>query len=142
MPGALLPGCQLNFAENLLRRRDATALVFRGEDKAERHMSCTELEALVSRLQQALAAAGIGVGDRVAAMLPNVPEAIALMLATTSLGAIFSSCSPDFGERGVLDRFGQIEPKIFSPATAIGTTASASRSRRSCSISPSICRVQ
>ena len=76
-------------------------------------MSFAELDALVSRLQQALAAAGVGQGDRVAAMLPNVPEAVALMLAVTSLGAIFSSCSPDFGERGVLDRFGQIEPKVF-----------------------------
>ncbi|HEY8267437.1 MAG TPA: acetoacetate--CoA ligase [Xanthobacteraceae bacterium] len=115
MPGArFFPDAKLNFAENLLRRRDdATALVFRGEDKAERHMSFAELEVLVSRLQQALAAAGVGVGDRVAAMLPNMPEAIALMLATTSIGAIFSSCSPDFGERGVLDRFGQIEPKVF-----------------------------
>ncbi len=115
MPGArFFPDAKLNFAENLLRRRGAaTALVFRGEDKIERRMSFAELEALVSRLQQALAAAGVGVGDRVAAMLPNMPEAIALMLATTSIGAIFSSCSPDFGERGVLDRFGQIEPKIF-----------------------------
>ncbi len=115
MPGArFFSDAKLNFAENLLRRRgDATALVFRAEDKIERRMSFAELEALVSRLQQALAAAGIGVGDRVAAMLPNVPEAIALMLATTSIGAFFSSCSPDFGERGVLDRFGQIEPKIL-----------------------------
>ncbi len=115
MPGArFFPDAKLNFAENLLRRHgEATALVFRGEDKAERQMSFAELEALVSRLQQALTAAGVGSGDRVAAMLPNVPEAIALMLATTSIGAIFSSCSPDFGERGVLDRFGQIEPKLF-----------------------------
>ena len=115
MPGArFFPDAKLNFAENLLRRRsEATALVFRGEDKTERHMSFAELEALVSRLQQALVAAGVGVGDRVAAMLPNMPEAIALMLATSSIGAIFSSCSPDFGERGVLDRFGQIEPKLF-----------------------------
>jgi acetoacetyl-CoA synthetase len=71
------------------------------------------LRALVSRLQQALRGAGVGKGDRVAAMMPNMPETIALMLAVTSIGAIFSSCSPDFGERGVLDRFGQIEPKIF-----------------------------
>ena len=115
MPGArFFPDAKLNFAENLLRRHgEATALVFRGEDKAERQMSFAELEALVSRLQQALTAAGVGSGDRVAAMLPNVPEAIALMLATISIGAIFSSCSPDFGERGVLDRFGQIEPKLF-----------------------------
>ena len=115
MPGArFFPDAKLNFAENLLRQRGAvTALVFRGEDKIERRMSFAELEALVSRLQQALIAAGVGLGDRVAVMLPNMPEAIALMLATTSIGAIFSSCSPDFGERGVLDRFGQIEPKVF-----------------------------
>jgi acetoacetyl-CoA synthetase len=115
MPGArFFPDARLNFAENLLRRRDgATAIIFRGEDKAERKLTFAELDALVSRLQQALAAAGVGQGDRVAAMLPNVPEAVALMLAVTSLGAIFSSCSPDFGERGVLDRFGQIEPKVF-----------------------------
>jgi acetoacetyl-CoA synthetase len=115
MPGArFFPDARLNFAENLMRRRDgATAIIFRGEDKAERKLTFAELDALVSRLQQALAAAGVGQGDRVAAMLPNVPEAVALMLAVTSLGAIFSSCSPDFGERGVLDRFGQIEPKVF-----------------------------
>jgi acetoacetyl-CoA synthetase len=64
-------------------------------------------------MQQALKAAGVVKGDRVAAMLPNLPESVALMLAVTSIGAIFSSCSPDFGERGVLDRFGQIEPKVF-----------------------------
>jgi acetoacetyl-CoA synthetase len=115
MPGArYLPDATINFAENLLRRSDdAEALVFRGEDKASTRMSWVELNALVSRLQQALRATGVGVGDRVAAMLPNGPEAIAFVLATTSVGAIWSSCSPDFGERGVLDRFGQIEPKVF-----------------------------
>ena len=115
MPGAkFFPDARLNFAENLMRRHDgATAIVFRGEDKAARKLTFAELDALVSRLQQGLQAAGVGKGDRVAAMLPNVPEAVALMLAVTSLGAIFSSCSPDFGERGVLDRFGQIEPKVF-----------------------------
>jgi acetoacetyl-CoA synthetase len=115
MPGArFFPDARLNFAENLMRRRDgAPAIVFRGEDKLTRRMSFAELDRLVSSLQQALADAGIRAGDRVAAMLPNLPEAIALMLAVTSLGAIFSSCSPDFGERGVLDRFGQIEPKLL-----------------------------
>jgi acetoacetyl-CoA synthetase len=88
-------------------------MIFRGEDKVAYRLTWDELNALVSRLQQALQAAGVGEGDRVAAMLPNLPETIALMLAVTSLGAIFSSCSPDFGERGVLDRFGQIEPKVF-----------------------------
>ena len=115
MPGArFFPDARINFAENLMRRHgDEAALIFRGEDKLARRMSFAELDQLVSRMQQALAAAGVGAGDRVAAMLPNLPEAIALMLATTSIGAIFSSCSPDFGERGVIDRFGQIEPKLF-----------------------------
>ncbi|WP_029354281.1 acetoacetate--CoA ligase [Bosea sp. 117] len=116
MPGALFfPEARLNYAENLLRPRDpeATVLVFRGEDKVERRLSFGELAALVSRLQQALRAAGVGVGDRVAATMPNMPETIAIMLATASLGAIFSSCSPDFGERGIFDRFGQIEPKVY-----------------------------
>ncbi|PLX36091.1 MAG: acetoacetate--CoA ligase [Hyphomicrobiales bacterium] len=115
MPGAaFFPDARMNFAENLLRRNDdSDALVFRGEDKVERRMSWAELHALVSRLQQGFKAAGIGVGDRIAAMMPNMPETIAGMLAASSLGAIWSSCSPDFGERGVLDRFGQIEPKIF-----------------------------
>jgi acetoacetyl-CoA synthetase len=115
MPGGrFFPDARLNFAENLLRRSDdGDAIVFRGEDKVERRLSWRQLAELVSRLQQALRAAGVGVGDRVAAMLPNMPETVALMLATASLGATWSSCSPDFGERGVLDRFGQIEPKVF-----------------------------
>ena len=89
------------------------AIVFRGEDKVARRLSWSELDALVSRLQQAFRDAGIAAGDRVAAMMPNMPETLAAMLAATSLGAIWSSCSPDFGERGVLDRFGQIEPKLL-----------------------------
>jgi acetoacetyl-CoA synthetase len=115
MPGAAyFPQARLNFAENLLRRSDDTpALVFEAEDKLSRRLSWRELNDLVSRLQQGLLAAGIRPGDRVAAMMPNMPETIALMLAAASIGAIFSSCSPDFGERGVLDRFGQIEPKLF-----------------------------
>jgi acetoacetyl-CoA synthetase len=115
MPGAkFFPDAKLNFAENLLRRTDAReALVFRGEDKRTERMTFAQLAAQVSRLQQALKALGVGVGDRVAGMMPNMPQTIAAMLATTSLGAVWSSCSPDFGERGVLDRFGQIEPKVF-----------------------------
>ncbi len=114
MPGAnFFPDAKINFAENLLRGGKGDAILFRGEDKVSKRVTHDELQALVSRLQQALKAAGIGKGDRVAAMLPNLPESIAVMLAVTSLGAIFSSCSPDFGERGVLDRFGQIEPKVF-----------------------------
>jgi acetoacetyl-CoA synthetase len=115
MPGAqFFPDAKLNFAENLLSKpQRGDAMVFRGEDKVSYRLSWDELNALVSRLQQALRGAGVGKGDRVAAMMPNLPETIALMLAVTSIGAIFSSCSPDFGERGVLDRFGQIEPKVF-----------------------------
>ncbi|MBV8568595.1 MAG: acetoacetate--CoA ligase [Methylobacteriaceae bacterium] len=115
MPGArFFPDARLNFAENLLSRSDArTAIVFRGEDKVEKRLTWAELNGLVSRLQQALREAGVTAGDRVAAMMPNMPETIAGMLATASLGAVWSSCSPDFGERGVLDRFGQIAPKIF-----------------------------
>jgi len=115
MPGArFFPDARLNFAENLLRGGGAAdALIFRGETQRAYRLSWDELRALVSRLQQALREAGVGAGDRVAAMLPNLPETIAVMLAATSIGAIFSSCSPDFGERGVLDRFGQIAPKVF-----------------------------
>lgn len=101
-------------AENLLKRSDdEDAIVFRGEDKVRSHLSWADLHALVSKLQQWLVSQGVVAGDRVAAMLPNMPETIALLLATSSLGAVFSSCSPDFGVRGVLDRFGQIEPKVF-----------------------------
>ena len=88
-------------------------MVFRGEDKVRSRMSWDALHALVSRLQQAMRELGIGAGDRVAAMMPNLPETIAFMLASSSIGAIWSSCSPDFGDKGVLDRFGQIEPKLF-----------------------------
>ena len=115
MPGAQwFPEAQLNFAENLLRRdNDRTALVFRGENKVSRRLSWRELHAQVSQLQQVLAAAGISPGDRVAAFMPNSPETVIALLATASLGGIFSSCSPDFGVRGILDRFGQIEPKVL-----------------------------
>ncbi|MDA4847585.1 acetoacetate--CoA ligase [Hoeflea poritis] len=115
MPGArFFPEATLNFAENLLSRTgDDAAMLFRGEDKVRSSMSWNELHALVSRLQQAMRALGVGKGDRVAAMMPNLPETVAAMLATASIGAIWSSCSPDFGDKGVLDRFGQIEPKLF-----------------------------
>jgi len=115
MPGAKwFPDGRLNFAENLLRRRDdADAMVFWGEDRIKRKLSFKQLHHLVSRLQQALIDLGVGPGDRVAGYLPNLPESAAAMLATTSLGAIWSSCSPDFGVQGVLDRFGQIEPKVL-----------------------------
>ena len=114
MPGAQwFPDARLNFAENLLRHRgDAEALVFRGEDKVERRMTRDQLHDAVSTLAQALKAQGVGVGDRVGAYVANMPEAVIGMLATASLGATWSSCSPDFGIDGVLDRFGQIEPKV------------------------------
>jgi acetoacetyl-CoA synthetase len=115
MPGAKwFPGARLNFAENLLRRRDdGVALVFWGEDRVKARVTYAELYAQVSRLAQALRGAGVVSGDRVAGYLPNVPAAVAAMLATTSIGAIWSSCSPDFGVQGVLDRFGQIEPTVL-----------------------------
>ncbi len=115
MPGAdFFPEARLNFAENLLRNSGTSdAIVFRGEDKVEKRLSWNELRALVSRIRQMLEAEGVGQGDRVAAMMPNMPETVAAMLAATSLGAIWSSCSPDFGEQGVLDRFGQIEPVVL-----------------------------
>jgi acetoacetyl-CoA synthetase len=108
------PDATLNFAENLLSgERSGEAIVFRGEDKVAARWTWDRLRNLVSVLQQALQAQGISSGDRVAAMMPNVPETVAFMLAAASIGAIWSSCSPDFGEQGVLDRFGQIEPKLF-----------------------------
>ncbi len=115
MPGArFFPRASLNFAENLLRRRGGdTAIYFKGENKVRRNMSWDELHGLVSRLQQAFLQHGVKKGDRIAAMMPNIPETVAAMLAAASLGAVWSSCSPDFGEKGVLDRFSQIEPVVF-----------------------------
>ncbi|MEX2254719.1 MAG: acetoacetate--CoA ligase [Acidimicrobiia bacterium] len=108
------PDGSLSFSENLLRRADdSTAILFAREDGTRAAMTWGELDAVVSRLQQALHAAGVGSGDRVAAWLPNAPEAYALMLATASIGAVFSSCSPDFGTAGVVDRFGQIAPTVL-----------------------------
>jgi acetoacetyl-CoA synthetase len=118
MPGATwFPDARLNFAENLLARRagdDADdALVFRGEDKLVRRVSHKDVVSETSRVVAALEAMDVRAGDRVAAYLPNMPEAIIAMLGVTSLGAIWSSCSPDFGVQGVLDRFGQIEPRVL-----------------------------
>jgi len=120
MPGArFFPEGQLNFAENLLWKTGAEdALIFRAEDKIRARMSWDGLRALVSRLQGFLKARGVKPGDRVAGYVPNAPETIAAMLAATSLGAIWTSCSPDFGVRGVLDRFGQTEPKVLFAAEA------------------------
>jgi acetoacetyl-CoA synthetase len=118
MPGAeWFPEARLNFAENLLRRRDDTpAIVFWGEDGLRRTLSHAELYQQVSRLSRTMRDWGLQPGDRVAGYLPNLPETIVAMLAATSLGAIWSSCSPDFGARGVVDRFGQIEPKLLFAA--------------------------
>jgi acetoacetyl-CoA synthetase len=118
MPGARwFPDARLNFAENLLRRRDrSTAIVFWSEERLKTAVTAAELYSEVSRLAQALRAAGIRPGDRVAGYLPNVPGAIIAMLAAASLGAVWSSCSPDFGVQGVLDRFGQIGPKVLFAA--------------------------
>ena len=118
MPGAKwFPEARLNFAENLLRRRDdATAIVFRGEDRASATLTYAGLYDEVSRVAQALRATGVVAGDRVAGYLPNAPVAVVAMLAATSIGAIWSSCSPDFGAQGVLDRFGQIAPKVLFAA--------------------------
>ncbi|MDE1546625.1 acetoacetate--CoA ligase [Dechloromonas agitata] len=114
MPGARwFPEARLNYAENLLQRREGEALVFWGEDQVKRRMSRAELYAEVARFQRFLVDAGVGEGDRVAGYLPNLPETLIAMLATTALGAIWSSASPDFGVQGVLDRFGQIAPKVL-----------------------------
>ena len=115
MPGAKwFSGARLNFAENLLRFHDeSVALIFKGEDHPTRTMSYAELTAEVARVARALRASGVGPGDRVAGFMPNMPETVIAMLAATSLGAVWSSCSPDFGIKGVLDRFGQIKPKVL-----------------------------
>ncbi len=115
MPGARwFVGARLNFAENLLRREDDTpAIVAYAEGRPRREVSWRALHRMVRSLRAALAREGVGVGDRVAAYMPNVPETIALMLATSSLGATFSSTSPEFGTIGVLDRFGQIAPRVL-----------------------------
>ena len=118
MPGARwFVGARLNFAENLLRfRDDAIALVFKGENRPVVKITYAELYRRTSRLATALRAHGIKPGDRVAGFIPNMPEAIIAMLAATSLGACWSSCSPDFGTQGVLDRFGQIKPRVLFTA--------------------------
>ena len=118
IPGAKwFPNLKLNFARNLLRRRDAApALLFRAENQVRRSVSYAELYAQVAGIAAALRRAGIKPGDRVCGFMPNMPETVSAMLATVSLGATWSSCSPDFGVQGVLDRFGQIEPKVIFSA--------------------------
>jgi acetoacetyl-CoA synthetase len=127
MPGARwFPEARLNYTENLLRAAkqvplggrndDAAAIIFRGEDRINSHISFCELQAEVSRLAQALRASGIRPRDRIAGYMPNLPGTVIAMLAATSLGAVWSSCSPDFGVQGVVDRFGQIAPRMLFAA--------------------------
>jgi len=115
MPGTdWFPGARLNFAENLLRRADSgIAVIAMDESGTRRDVTWAELSRLVAAAQRGLTKLGVGVGDRVAALLPNGLEALVGMLATTASGAIWSSCSPDFGPLGVVDRFGQIEPTVL-----------------------------
>ena len=114
-PGArFFPDARFNFACNLLQRRDkADAIVFWSEDKVRRRLSYSDLYLQVAGIAQALRNAGIKPGDRVCGFMPNMPETVIAMLAATSIGAVWSSCSPDFGVSGVVDRFGQIEPRIL-----------------------------
>ncbi|MBT8764963.1 acetoacetate--CoA ligase [Metapseudomonas boanensis] len=118
MPSAhWFPGATLNFAEHLLRRRDDhPALIAIAEDGGREQLTYAELAFQVAGLQRSLQAAGVGVGDRVAAFMPNTWQTVVGMLAATSLGATWSSCSPDFGTQGVIDRFGQIEPRVLIAA--------------------------
>ena len=118
MPGAVwFPGARLNYAENLLRHQGPqTAVIATGEGMDDRTVSRDELRALVARAQEGLRGLGVGAGDRVAAFVPNCLEALVVMLATTALGAVWSSCSPDFGVKGVVDRFAQIAPKVLLTA--------------------------
>ena len=115
MPGAKwFPDARLNFAQNLLRSRDAhDAIVFWGEERVKNRLSHGELYRAVAHFAAALKEQGVVAGDRVAAYMPNLPETVVAMLAAASLGAIFTSASPDFGVQGVLDRFGQTEPKVL-----------------------------
>jgi acetoacetyl-CoA synthetase len=115
IPGArFFPDARLNVAENLLRRADdTTALIFRGEDKVASEVTWRQLTDKVSRMAAALRRLGLKAGDRASAVVANHPDTIAVFLAAASIGAIWSSCSPDFGERGIIDRFGQIEPRLL-----------------------------
>ena len=120
MPGARwFPGARLNFAENLLRHRDGqAAILFKSETGETSELSFQDLYTAVAQTASALKAEGVEAGDRVAGYLPNLPETVVAMLASTSIGAIWSSCSPDFGIDGVVDRLGQIEPKVLFCASA------------------------
>jgi acetoacetyl-CoA synthetase len=118
LPGAQwFVGAQLNYAENLLRTSDdSVAIIFRNERGERRELTRHQLRCEVARVADGLKQAGVKAGDRVAGFLPNVPETVIAMLATVSLGAIWSSCSPDFGASAVVDRFGQIKPRVLFAA--------------------------
>ncbi len=127
MPGAVwYADSSLNFAENLLNNfdksngnnPDQTAIIFWGEDKTKRSLSFSDLKSQVASMAAYLKSIGIKQGDVIAGFMPNVPESVICMLATTSIGAVWTSCSPDFGVQGVLDRFGQVKPKVFIAANA------------------------
>ena len=115
MPGARwFEGSELNFAEYVFRkRREGEALLVKSERKPLKTVSWQELERRSASLAAYLRGAGVAPGDRVAAYLPNAPEAVTAFLACASLGAVWSCCSPDFGAPAVVDRFGQIEPKVL-----------------------------
>ena len=115
MPGAQwFPGATLSYPEHVFRGRDDDAVAIRhaSELRPLAELTWGELRALTARIQAGLRALGVGRGDRVVAYMPNIPETIAALLAVSGLGAIWSSCSPDFGARSVVDRFAQIEPKV------------------------------
>lgn len=118
MPGATwFPDARLNFAQNLLRRRDdADAIVFLSEERGACRLSFSQLYDEVSRVRQALEAIGVGPGDRVAGFLPNIPQTVIAMLGATSLGAIWCACSPEFGVEAAVDRFGQVDAKVLITA--------------------------
>ena len=122
MPGARwFEDMRLNYAENLLARRgEVAALVFRDERGVRRELSRDQLRDEVARIAAGLRALGIGPGDRVAGFMPNLPETVVAMLAATSLGATWTSCSPDFGIAGVVDRFGQVAPRVLFTADGYG----------------------
>ncbi len=115
LPGAsFFPDARLNYAENLLvKSDDSDALIFKGENRVDKTVSWRGLNEQVSQFNQAFAALGLVAGDRISAVVPNLPETIMAFAGAASLGVVWSSCSPDFGEKGILDRFGQIEPRVL-----------------------------
>ncbi|MGN6721119.1 MAG: AMP-binding protein, partial [Marmoricola sp.] len=118
MPGAVwFPEVRLNYAEAMLRMPgrgdDDVVVIGRSQSRDEVRLTASELRDLVARVRKGLVEAGVGRGDRVAAYAPNIPETLALLMATASIGAIFSSCAPEFGQRAVIDRLSQIEPKVL-----------------------------